>query len=391
MQPIMLFRIVTIVMLCLAAAPIAAQTETPPSQVVEVIEIDLIAGAMASSAYLSPDGEHFLYVTPVEFCLYRTAGELQGCTAVPRELRSIDFAAVRWSHNGRYVALTENSLVYFHTSGLWLFDTHTGAFSNITGDEATMFHPGNLEGHIDLKPQWLSDGRLLFLRLEAVPLVDGFASVLYTIDADGGNLERVGMLDAGTMAVFALAVSPDDRYVAYNHGALGTPEARNGLWIHDLEEGQARQLFLADEPLHSFEAPMAMAFSTDSEYVLGINAALHFQQGDQMPEQSPVRIAPVDGSQAFLVDDEVMVWSAAWSPTGGGLAYVVRDPTNPDVSGLYLSPVPGERGELVLSGLFTTVNSEVQSLSFGANGAILLSRAPEPGIVVVYVGLFDEP
>jgi hypothetical protein len=386
-KPTLLFRIISVLVLCLSAAAITAQTETPPGQVVDVIEIDLTAGQMASTAHLSPDGEHFLHVTPVELCLYRTEdGQLQRCVDVPQELRSLDRASLRWSPDGRYVTLTENFLVYFHSSGLWLFDTHTGAFSLVTGDETTIFRRSYLEGDIDIKPQWLSNGRLLFLRLQTVSGIDNLTNTLYIVDADGGNPERAGMLTAETLAVYALAISPDDRYVAYNHSAASGQEERNGLWIYDLEEEQARQLYLSDEPLHSFEAPMALAFSPDGEYVLGFSAALFVRPPDDWtPEYSPVRIAPVDGRAAFMVDDALMVYSAAWSPTGNGLAYLVRDLDHPEVSGLYLSPAPGERGELVLPGLFTLVNFDDPLLQFGANGAILLSRGPEDGMVVVFV------
>jgi dipeptidyl aminopeptidase/acylaminoacyl peptidase len=231
----------------------------------------------------------------------------------------------------------------------------------------------------------LSDGRLLFLRLVGVPLMDSYASVLYTIEADGSGLERVGILEGRAFAVYALAVSPDDRYVAYNHNAPDNDD-RNGLWIYDLEEGEARQLFQTEEAYGGADVPMVMAFSPDGQYVLSINNWLDLMVGERTPENSPVRITPVDGSgEPFLVDDEVMVWTAAWAPDRPGLAYIVSDPSNPDISGLYLSSAPGENGELVLPGTFLSVNVMEQSLPFAQNGAILLFRASEPGMVIVYV------
>lgn len=366
---------------------IATPMPTPvPNRVVSTRDIDLRAGMLAQNVYLAPNGERFAHVSPMEICIYTIAGTQERCIAFEDRLVSVDMERFRWSPNSESLVFTENFLQFLHEPDIWIIDAHTGSLTNITKDDISgnMFGDGGLaQADYDFAPMWMDDGPVTFLRYR--PTETGTTAGLYTMQPDGSGLEQLADLNVvGAFPVYAFDLSQDGRYLVYNWDHSDEEDERNGVWLRDLQTNEERQLFHTPSRI---EMPQMVSFSPDGQYVLWLDARYVMPQEDATAQDSPVRLIPVEGGDPILVSDEHWVYMAWWSPEGSALAYLVRDRENPAVSGLYVASAPGVAGEMVLEGFYLPPNGRISvPVMWGANNTIIVSRAPEEGIVVVELG-----
>ena len=174
--------------------------------ILESFEHALFAGPARSGAFLSPDGERFLYIGTSEgLCIYETFGSLIDCT--PLEELRYDAASFEWSPDGRYITYIDNlPLRYFDDSDIWLFDTEQGTITNLTddGSDPTSIFQAVLRGEniagaapADLQPRFSADSAFVyFVRYEALNQV--VAASLYRIPVSGGEPERLAVLSEDT-------------------------------------------------------------------------------------------------------------------------------------------------------------------------------------------------
>ena len=373
------------------ATQLAIATPTPspvPNRVSSVRDINLVAGMLGRNVYLAPDGERFVYVSGVEICIYTISGVHERCIDFADKLGGFpDLERFRWSADGRYLAFTEDFIIRFVEPDVWVIDVDTGNLTNITDDQATgsaLFNDDTASANLDFAPLWMQDGRLAFLRYNQTG--DGSTAALYAIQADGSGLAEIAPLPVeGGFPVYAFDVSRDGRWLAYNWFDPSDETAEhNGLWLTDLETGEERQLFAAPS---NAEVPQMVSISPDGQYVLWVDGRYTLPPQDSSPSGSPVRVMAVDGEEPMLVNDEHWVFAAWWSPEGSALAYLVREEENPAVSGVYIAPAPGEMGEMVLEGFYLPPQGRISvPVMWGTNNTIILSNAPEEGIVVVELG-----
>jgi len=354
------------------AAPTAQAGSIDDLSVISVEPLDMLAGPVNTTALIAPDGTHFAYVTRDKVCIYTTAGQQENCIDVSQ----VRFApnSMRWSPDSRKLALTEDLIKYLRDPDVWIIDTTSGKLTDITDDgvvDTVVIKPVN--ANIDLSPSWSSDSKsLTFVRYIQTGR-ETSAPTLFTIAAEGGISERIGeLVSSNRLSTYILTLSPDGSKIAYNVDTNSTGNPLNGVWLADSDGKNPKQILSAE----GGALPSTIEFSADGRYVLVTSNVSNATK----PEQSPVRIALVDGSGDFLVDQGNLVRAAAWAPSGAGLAYLVYDVVHDDTSGLYLAAGPGKPGRLVLPGRFA------DRLLWGANNTILLSTPGGKPLNVVHLG-----
>lgn len=363
-----------------AQAATPAPFDAANAEAVGTTEIDLLAGPGNTGVYLAPDGEKFVYRDDDQLCLDAEDAE-PTCVLLPEPLdRTLNPETILWSPDSRYVTFTENFFEYFVDSDIWVWDTTRDSVTNLTDDGPYRldFNDERWEG-IDAASTWLPDGRIVFLRYSRVGDTNPPAEI-YAIQPDGSNLEKLGTLEnSDDFGAYALSASQDHLY--YNY-FLGSENTKNGAWVSELDGSNSEQIFASEEGY----APSSVTVSPDERYLL-INLPIDGIAFDT--EQSRVRLIDLESHDLLPIDPEFFVVGAGWSPDGSTLAYIVNNPirVNETENGLYVTDTPGEGGRLLLEGQFNIATPRLQQpIIWGENNTILLSRSPEPGIVLVELG-----
>lgn len=366
------------------AQPSATTLSTPEVidvsslQVTGTTDIDLLAGPARQAAYLAPSGEVFAHLGEV-VCLYAGDAE-QSCVELPEELRSLDSESVRWSPDSRYLTFHENFFQLLMDPDIWVWDTQTGELRDITNDKQDRLSISNdTWKNIDVLPDWLPDGRILFLRYNRIN-GEHQPPDIYTIQPDGSELSKLGTIQTSD-PVSIYGLSTVGERLVYNDAPAGDSDYR-GIWVSNLDGSDAQQIVAIDRETLQVSGVEA---SADGRYALLFTPPTDFRR--RQPEDSLVKILDIENRQILLVDPDQFVVGAAWSPDGSTLAYLVNDRESSDDNGLYITGTPGEAGRLLLAGDYNTPNlGRWQSLTWGANNTILLSRSPSGGIVLVQLG-----
>ena len=372
-----------------AALTATAQAATPvpldaaSAEVVNTSEFELVAGFGNNAVYLAPNGTRLIHGDGRRFCLYQQGSTDPRCVDLPSGV-FIDLESIRWSPDSRYIVFNENFLIRLIDADIWVWDTTTDEVSNLTddGENRIRIEEDNWSS-IDLAPNWLPDGRIIFLRYSRVS-GEIVPPEILALDRQGGEPERWGTLEnSGTFAVTALEATEDRLF--YNYFA-GNREGENGVWMSSLDGSEAKQIIQSGEDF----PPYNIDVSPDGRYAL-INLA-YSRRGNEReltPEASPVRLIDLQQRSQQLIDPNQFVSGAGWSPDGTALAYLVNNWVMEDAStnGLYITATPGEVGRQVLEGSFIVPTPlQNQSLMWGANHYLLLSNAPEEGITLVELG-----
>jgi dipeptidyl aminopeptidase/acylaminoacyl peptidase len=278
--------------------------------------------------------------------------------------------------------MTEDFLHLFHDPDVWVTDMTTGKVADITDDNfvgASVLKDAN--ANIDLGPFWSNDSSHVFF-VRYVQTGKGIsAPALLSVPAEGGTPQQVGEFAPSTakFPVYLLVGSPDSSKMAFLVDTALRDQGKDGVWLADADGQNPQQLLVTDAKLRV----SAIEFSADGRYLIAIGP---LNLPATRPEQSPVRVIPVDGSGASLVDKDKIVLAAVWAPSGHGLAYLVSDFVHPDTSGLYLTAEPGQPGRLVLPGLFFPPSPLEDRLTWGADNTILLASRGGRPLNVVHLG-----
>ncbi len=358
------------------ATPSAAPTlDVDHLSIAAQTDLDLMAGPGASSAYLAPDGVHFAHLQDRRMCIYAEA-EQERCVELGEALTVIDNETIRWSPDSRYLVLTEEFFRTFNDPDIWVIDARDGTLRNLTDDgQGRISISVDTWKNIDVFPQWLPDNRLLFLRYNRLQGTI-MPPMIYTVALDGSGLQRIGtMATDDPFAIYALDVQ--DNQLIYGYAASSeTPN--NGLWMSDLDGGNARQVMYAERA----RLPTFVDLSPDGRYMLVGTPGMSFTN---RPEDSLVYVVDVERAESMLIDPERYVMSAGWSPDGSALIYTVFDAIQTELSGVFVgTPDNIGSGHKLLNGRYLVATPTLrQSIPWTANNVVLLSRSPERGIVLV--------
>ncbi len=384
-------------LLSLAAVfPLAAQEPEPVGaqldelQVVETIdyEFERSVGSMLS-VLLSADGEQILNVYQGEFCVYTVAGDEVSCAQL-EEIR-YDPASLRWSPDGRYVAFVDDRpFINFRDSDIWVLDTQTGIFTNLTDDGDL---PSILDtivnddvvgpfAPVDIAPRFSADGQLYFLRIEQIGTEIG--STLYRVPASGGSADQLAVLTPNALGdgyPYDWDIAPDGQTGVY---VIGTSR-QDALRRVDLATGNTELLHTIDRETEVGVA--SIEFSPRGDAVLWHSQALARMRGTD-PAIRYAFITTLTG-ETFPASVAPFATYFGWSFDGSALVYTVHDPENAERSGLYIS-LPGKDGTQIATPadperVFTGTRFPV-GLFWGANNTILISESVGARLATLRLG-----
>ncbi len=349
----------------------------------KVATLDLVAGPGATAAYLAPDGSRFAYIKGRELCLYSLEGEKGNCAGFEDDIH-IDLDTVRWSPDSSKLAFSEDFLITFRDSDIWVYDTETNTISDMTpmpNRELKLLSNDdpNAEFTIDMIPQWSSDSQsIYFIRYIFHQLGDGEPN-FYKVNIKDKTTKEVA--PSGThfaFSVYGFALSPDDSKIAYNLDTRGSE--KDGNWFLDLITKESKFAAAAVQDT----APWSYQFSPEGNLLLVIGVDTKGGFGPRKPEASPIYTLPVSGGRQQQLNSDTYVFSAGWGPKGSELAYTTFDQLNPKREGLYITSEPGKAGDLVLSGRFIAPTPRVRTpIVWAANNTLLLSQGPNFKLVIV--------
>jgi hypothetical protein len=336
-------------------------------------EIDLLAGPGNSGAYLAPDGAHFAHLRSRTICIYEGDTQ-QGCVDLEGKIATLDSESIRWSPDSRYLVMTEDFFRTFNDPDIWVIDTADYSLRDLTDDGQGRVSIGSetVKG-IDVVPGWLPDNRILFLRYNRLQ-GETMPPDVYVVAPDSGSPQKLGALQTrDNFAVYALDVQGDR--LVYSYAApKDTPD--NGIWVSDLDGGNARQIAQTDRARLATWVDM----SPDGRFVLAGAPGISMTY---KPEDSLVYLVDVDSGSISLIDPERYLMGAGWAPTGSTLVYTAFDAIQPEQSGVFVSGAPGTPGMKLLDGRYNAATPQLRKpIAWGANNVVLLSRSPEPGIVL---------
>jgi hypothetical protein len=368
-----------------AQAQVLALTATPTPEpidwsnvsVASTTEIDLRAGPGGTAAILAPGGQRFAYLERETFCLYQGETEAK-CIELGEEIRPIDTEAARWSPDSHYLAFHEDFFRLFNDPDIWVWDTVTNEVRNLTDDGNTSNLLRGEMGAIDITPTWLPDGRLLFLRYRRT---EGqfFPPDIYTVNPDGSGLTQLGTIQLSDpfndpLPIYAMDASAT--HLVYAHASQrGMPD--DGIWISNWDGSDAR---LVSRARRRDQLALSVDVSPDERYAL-IGTVAGRLGGTPFP--SLVQAVSIETGEMFEIDPGRTTRAAGWTPEGSGLIYTTFAPEDDADEGLYFSETPGTPGHRLLDGGYSAPTSrQEQSLVWGTNDMVLLSRSPEQGIVL---------
>ncbi len=326
----------------------AQVTRTPlPADQVTVTALDPLNFADTGAMFLSPNGNSIAWVLAKEICIYSAASEKQHCARLKVD---IDETSVRWSPDSSHIAFTEDFFRLYLDSDIWIMDVATGETIDLTDDntDTVKLNSVHQATGVDIMPNWTNDSkRLFFLRYGGAKNPPS----LFSIHTQGGTPTEEGRLNAVSSNIYAIAISPDNKKIAYSVGTSRS-DPLAGLWIADLDGTNPRQLLKStgdNGSLGKVLIPVEIQFSPDGKYVLVFDPVPMLAY--ESPNASTDRVVSVDGSGDFPVDADDDAKFATWSPDGRSILYIVHNLQAPDRNGLYTVAKPGDKGRLVYQGL----------------------------------------
>jgi WD40 repeat protein len=191
---------------------------------------------------LSPDGKFIAYVVKEtnSMTIRSLADNSSKSYPMPPQFRgAVEY--LEWSDSGRYIVFNENLFRYFYDPDIWIFDTTTKTFSDLTDDGTTENALVAMEkGSIDYLPVWgRNEDRIYYLHTgvrgdERTKTLELFSVV------PGKKPERKADLTeklGGFSVSVRPAVSEDGRSIAFAVSSMKIENPINGIWVLSLDRG----------------------------------------------------------------------------------------------------------------------------------------------------------
>ncbi len=240
-----------------------------------------------------------------------------------RLTKRIQTSTPAWSPDGQLIAFTRNEDLGEYTT----FSEDDLFVMGADGDNAHQLTPER-DGRHAGQPTWSPDGRqIAYIQGPSVPtLQPSRPGSLFVMDADGGNVRRLTRGDAEVDPAW----SPDGTEIAYGHCFnIDSPTLCTlDLFVMDMATGASRQLTRTP-----FVYEGGYAWSPDSSQIA-------FTRFTPLFDVKPSVIYAInrDGSgEKRLHAHKASVgglYSLAWSPDGGTLAFVTSP--NPECTAISL-------------------------------------------------------
>lgn len=280
------------------------------------------------NVFLSPDATRLAWLGTDELiCIVDIETTEQTCVPAPESL--VDRVPLRWSPDSRYVAVHEDLVRRFNEPDIWVFDTTTSTFTNLTDDGISPSGLGDETADmLDTRPVWHPvSGDLYFFR--AGTRGDTFTTMLYRIPrGEDGRLapdsaEQVTAFAAqheSPVAVYDIqagplkgsaAFSPDGSQIAFISRTTNQPFG-DIIWLLDLEDESIELVvnwadivtlgkpgWYSEEEIHLSDMPGGLGWTADGDafVVLAVNGT----RGQESLTPG-YRIAAATGEVTTLMD-----------------------------------------------------------------------------------------
>lgn len=349
-----------------------------------VTKLDLTAGPGKTAAFLAPDGSRFAYFKGDDLCIYSIEGEQGDCFGLDRGI-GIDFESVRWSPDSTKLAFSENFLITFRDSDIWLYDADANTLTDLTpmpNRELKLFgnEDANVTFTVDLAPDWAADSQSIYFIRYQFSKTNEARAVFYRVGVEGGEPESIAAVDTNaTISTYGFAVSPDESRIAYNLDTRG--DEKDGTWYLDVETGESKFAAAAVQGT----MPWAYEFSADGSLLLSVGISKQFASfgNDVSPEDSAIYTLPVSGGRQQQLDVDNFVYAGGWGE-GSTLVYTTFNREDESQQGVYVTTAPGQKGVQVLEGRYIPPTPTQRTpLMWGANNILLLSNTEDFKLVVV--------
>jgi len=367
--------------------PLQVASEASIADVIDNNNPSLVTLSTSGQRLTWPQTEGRLWKREGELCLYTFETAASDCYVAPDTYEGYPYAFF-WAPDDKYIAFTEDPVKQGYESDIWVFDTATNDYVDLTDDGVeggwVSAEPGTFQ--LDYLPMWnAEDGHIYFWR--SIPNPEMPISItlsIMKIAPEGGEPEVVRELQdqmGGNLILFEesawfmdgpSALSPDGRQVAVVVTSEDESETAeddsNGLWIVDLDDTNAppRQLATADdfnsanmEWIGTPLTPIGLSWVADGKHVV----VLAQNNDPQIPlivlyyvdvesgEMTPVvDFSNITGNEEYMgqPDDEGIPprfyspWTATMSPDNKDIL-MYQNLAN--AAGLMIAPLP-PNGEL---------------------------------------------
>lgn len=346
-----------------------------------ILTIDRPAGPLGTVVALSPDGSQFMYYergSENTLCFYTLANVEQKCAAwlSREEPRNPEASSFVWSPDSKYVVFHTDLLRTLQDSDIWIVEASTGTLTNLTDDGYTGSLMRTKDNFwFDYAGVWSPDGAHVYFLRNAIKegRPDG-GVMLYRVPVSGGEATKVfdvtiPLVPVEAFSSLRLALSPDGKKIAVDYSPRGD-DHKGGVFISSLEGEQFAFVRISDQ-IRPFY-PNRISFSADGKYVLVQNNDTQYgtmRKGDP----DPSLVANVDSTPGVPLSEIGYSLGAGWSPEGSALIYVVRDPFQPELEGLYYKESPNAEGQMILQGRFIAPDPASITLVWAANDHLILS------------------
>ncbi|MBE2193899.1 MAG: PD40 domain-containing protein [Anaerolinea sp.] len=355
-----------------------------------ILTIDRPAGPLGTVVSLSPDGSQFMYYergSENTLCFYTLDNVQQKCAAwlSREEPRNPEASSFVWSPDSKYVVFHTDLLRTLQDSDIWIVEASTGTLTNLTDDGFTGSLMRTKDNFwFDYAGVWSPDGAHIYFLRNAIKegRPDG-GVMLYRVPAGGGEATKVldvtiPLVPVEAFSTLRLALSPDGKKIAVDYSPRND-DYKGGVFISSLEGDQPAFVRISEQapPLY----PNRVSFSADGKYVLVQNG--NIQYGTMRKDDpDPALVANVDSTPGVPLSESGYSFGAGWSSEGSALIYVVRNPLQTELEGLYYKESPDAKGQMILPGAFIAPDPMSLVLVWAANDHLILSSVKSEFYVV---------
>jgi hypothetical protein len=361
------------VLLCLLAALAGTQAQEPAFSAVVLHRLGTFEGMRFNTALLSPDGSRYAYLgADLSLCVFAIDGTETGCVTL-EPVQSLDPQSLRWSADSRYIAMTQNFIRFFIDADIWVLDTETMGLNNVTPDSVDRLNlnDDNWPGYQDMAPVWLADGRLAFVRAQRRNAA--FTTTLYSALPDGTDLTPIpGAVFDGLMP-YLMSAAAQAPVLAYNVEKLS--DGIFGVEVLQLPEGTAAPVLKMNRRL------VDMSLSADGRYVV-----IADERTLLLDEGVGYVAADAEQTEPLTLNAPGIVAAAAIAPDSSAIAYLISEPNNSEINGLYVQPLPEGEPQQVLKGTFRSPLNTQYLLVWGGDTVLLVERQTQELLAIRITG-----
>lgn len=312
-----------------SAALKAAELRSIRTEVIELTEGMLFT--------MSPDGKWYIVIKNRHFSLHDSETKEELCTTADIEdMGPIDLSSFSWSPDGRYLAFTLDFFKMMQESDLWVVDTKTGQFLNLTDDGISHrdFSPFKItkddKVFIDVIPFWAQDSKTVYFCRYFPPWDNSdWSGFLYSVSIDGGEAEEHFIIPmVSSLGVWGAMLNSKDHYF-YTHNGIGRDRSGDGIWRVNKEGEELEQIYKTHPEWGSpvfagsnrgGDIGLFVFLNALTAYQAPSNTCFYYTMDMKTGNTRPIKTVSSDDTREFS-----QLNNAALSPDGSKVVYTYYD------------------------------------------------------------------